>query len=313
MKKEHISFVVAVAILICLPQITFASWWSPTSWGIWNIIFGRSQVTDQTITPSTSTSSLQVDNATNTEVTSSQLINATTSSQTKIPRVRKTTPSIQKTIYCNGSSWNKCSTGESFVCPVTGDAYCQPLQVKTVITTTTQNIPTTSSSLSSTQSTPTNLIVGCASVKNFITNYKNTEQEITTGLQNASQGEIFLAPPNSATSLPYFQTAMTYFNSASASNMNNQTLTNIPFVQDLYAVQNTLTQEINDLTQATNMDEQIAVDGEDGVVGLQSLNASTQAMGLMQQAQNLNTTATQQITLVAQDAGSYFPLSACNP
>lgn len=31
----------------------------------------------------------------------------------------------QNSTYCNGKYWNQCSAGSSFVCPQSGDAYCQ--------------------------------------------------------------------------------------------------------------------------------------------------------------------------------------------
>ena len=50
--------------------------------------------------------------------------------QTQISQPQNTQPSGT---YCNGKYWNSCPSGQNFICPQSGDAYCQtPAQAQAV-------------------------------------------------------------------------------------------------------------------------------------------------------------------------------------
>lgn len=49
MKKYYKFFILLLVISFVVPQITFASWWNPFSWGIWNNIFHKTDTKTQVL------------------------------------------------------------------------------------------------------------------------------------------------------------------------------------------------------------------------------------------------------------------------
>jgi hypothetical protein len=41
MQKYFKYLIIALAVLVIVPQIAMAAWWNPASWGIWNKLFGK--------------------------------------------------------------------------------------------------------------------------------------------------------------------------------------------------------------------------------------------------------------------------------
>ena len=57
--KKYLPVLVMVTLIV--PSVAFASWWNPTSWGIWSFFFGGGNSTSsQVVVQSTSTTAIQV-------------------------------------------------------------------------------------------------------------------------------------------------------------------------------------------------------------------------------------------------------------
>ncbi len=139
MKKSFpkIVFIVALALFI-IPQVTFAAWWNPLSWGIFSSIFQTNPKVEiinttsqnQTLTDTSTTTKAEVTAPTSsvskTPIKSSPKVSAPVT----IPSVSVQAPQQPKPTgtLCNGTYWNSCPTGQNLVCPTTGDAYCQAPQ-----------------------------------------------------------------------------------------------------------------------------------------------------------------------------------------
>jgi len=123
MKTYKRAFVVLAASIFIIPQIAFAAWWNPFSWGIFSLIFGHNtDVPAQTAAISTADIAAIV--ASTTSRQSPNPINK----PPQIQSVAPVNPSPQpppNTTFCNGKYWNQCFSNSTFVCPKTGDAYCQ--------------------------------------------------------------------------------------------------------------------------------------------------------------------------------------------
>jgi hypothetical protein len=71
---------------------------------------------------------------------STQVQPAQNTPQTLAPQAVSQPPANSS--FCNGKYWSQCSAGSSFVCPQTGDAYCQTNTVTpTPSASVTQNVP----------------------------------------------------------------------------------------------------------------------------------------------------------------------------
>jgi len=158
MKFRNILFVVVLGLIIT-PQITFAAWWNPASWGIFSFLFssapksqtvststiilGRSDVSTTTDDqPIISTSTIATSTKQNNEVTTKSLpkvvkpvVNA------QIPQ-----PALTAGTLCNGKYYSECQSDQRLICPQNGNAYCQiPIQQPPVLVTATTSATTSPS------------------------------------------------------------------------------------------------------------------------------------------------------------------------
>jgi len=114
MNKKIIAIIFISSIV---PQISFASWWNPFSWNIWHKPFNNEQNKEDIQKLSITTSSSIVSNEPKTDITA------------KNPLEVKRPATSTDTVFCNNSYWNKCPNEQIFICPNTGDAYCQIKQI----------------------------------------------------------------------------------------------------------------------------------------------------------------------------------------
>ncbi len=84
---------VAIVIIASTTSSVFASWWNPTTWKI----FRR-------------------DN----KISVEQKIDNTTTSSQGLQNANE-----NNTLSCNGSKYSQCPSGQIFICPTTGDAFCE--------------------------------------------------------------------------------------------------------------------------------------------------------------------------------------------
>lgn len=136
-------YILIIAIVASSPSIALAAWWNPMSWGIFSFIFHTQPQVETTIM-ATSSNETGADISPNTTVSDSSTTISTEESSspvvtpvTKIikkvsptPPVTVQTQSPQQQIgtLCNGTYWKECPVGQNFICPSTGNAYCQPPQ-----------------------------------------------------------------------------------------------------------------------------------------------------------------------------------------
>ena len=142
MKNYQKLFTVMVLGMLIIPQVTFAAWWNPTSWGIFSFLFHPQPQVETIIPVASSTniatdvsSSTMVSNATTTATTTENLapvvtvpVKKTAKKTVSVPPVQ-TPQQVQQTgTLCNGSYWKECPVGQNLICPANGNAYCQPIQ-----------------------------------------------------------------------------------------------------------------------------------------------------------------------------------------
>lgn len=183
-KNRWVSVILISGLLgiLIVPQVAFASWWNPFTWGsaIWEMISSEpSEAKDQksvqkenvenlppmppvvikpnsraVVVPPVTQSKQQVTNPPVATVETWQELEAkdfvsadvkgwttqiitNASGEKRYYRkegtqwVRVNSEADFSTTLCNGVYWNACSTGQNFVCPATGKAYCQPPQQQT--------------------------------------------------------------------------------------------------------------------------------------------------------------------------------------
>lgn len=129
MDRKTKSFIsIFVITLLIVPQITFAAWWNPTTWKIWQI-FNRQNVETQVI------------EIAETEVVEEAEVATTEQKVEAPPQERQTAPPVQAPVVqtppvivptqqqnlrvCNGVTYtNTCGVGTEFFCPSSGQAYC---------------------------------------------------------------------------------------------------------------------------------------------------------------------------------------------
>ena len=142
MKNTQKFFIVAIVGILIIPQITFAAWWNPISWGIFSFIFHSNspqvEMVSTTTIPSDTAVNSAIDVVKPEVVTTTKSIptnKSTIKPSTKASATVTTTPppapvqTPQQTqptgTLCNGTYWNDCPVGQNLICPTTGNAYCQ--------------------------------------------------------------------------------------------------------------------------------------------------------------------------------------------
>ena len=136
MKNYQKLIIVTVLGIVIIPQVTFAAWWNPMSWNIFSFLFSKntqSEITPQTPSAeSTPTDTVIELNATTKSDTPSNTsekkpVKKASKSATLPPQVHNQTPEPSKPagVLCNGTYWDSCPSGERFVCPASGNAYCE--------------------------------------------------------------------------------------------------------------------------------------------------------------------------------------------
>ena len=123
------SLYTAIFLVTILPQIAFASWWNPFSWGIFQSVFHSKKETI-VIAP-------EVSSTKSTEVPFQAM--ASSSSSSTAPIVEESAVTL-----CNGQYYQKCPSGQLLVCPTDSkiDAYCSvPKAPQTRTTQTSEAVP----------------------------------------------------------------------------------------------------------------------------------------------------------------------------
>jgi hypothetical protein len=151
MKNYQRILAVTVLGMMIIPQVTFAAWWNPLSWGIFSFMFQNSEQTQMTTEVTTPTdvaasSTTEMSSTTSTSAVSTNTViskpippKVSAPAPTKSPSVKVQAPqAVQPTgTLCNGTYWNACPTGQNLICPQTGDAYCQlpqqPIQKQVIV------------------------------------------------------------------------------------------------------------------------------------------------------------------------------------
>ena len=141
-----------VFVMLVLPQITFAAWWNPSSWGLFSFIFGHQQQEQLVSTTTQNQTHTDLSTTTLMIVSESTTAVATTSAPAKKkivlpPKAEIQTPRSTEPVgvLCNGTYWNACPAGQNLVCPQSGDASCQVPQTPLQTNSVSQNHPATSS------------------------------------------------------------------------------------------------------------------------------------------------------------------------
>src|SRR3989344_7441828 len=157
--KIFLSIAIFAISLLIIPQMTFASWWKPNTWKIFN---RKSEVkTEQKIIATSTPNNVisQTEKATTTEkieqkseevkkpkaASSLADTSAKNNDQSKeIDKLKKEVEVLKQkvekqvnentkldispvsftpsdTVVCNGKYWTECPTGQKFYCPSTGD------------------------------------------------------------------------------------------------------------------------------------------------------------------------------------------------
>lgn len=206
MKKYFLT----IAFLVTIPSITLASWWNPFSWRIFsasvqtnpptqinNSVTSSNEVLARpTLTPASTTTSTTPVNKPASKVASNSpkpTVAPSTSSQVKQSTqskvieksnqpIKVSTPIIQTQTtgtLCNGTYWSQCPTGQKFICPQNGNAYCQLPQQPALQPQTTQQKQTTSRRPIS---TPAN------QVQNTVN--QSTKEVSSGGVQNSGSVQV---------------------------------------------------------------------------------------------------------------------------
>ncbi|MEI8328048.1 MAG: hypothetical protein WCG02_02830 [Candidatus Taylorbacteria bacterium] len=152
MKNPQKIFTLVIIGALIIPQVTFAAWWNPATWGIFSFIF-HTQPQVQTIITATSSGERSADISPNN--TLSDVNTSTTTDENHAPIVtapiKKTVKNVTPTAstppatvqpqsprqvqptgsLCNGTYYSSCPTGQNLICPQTGSAYCQVPQQPT--------------------------------------------------------------------------------------------------------------------------------------------------------------------------------------
>lgn len=113
-----------------LPNIAFASWWNPFTWFKSKKVESAPAVVEPQATNPSAQKKITVP-APDTSVSKKK-----ETPKAKATPVIKTEPTPQiapsptpsappNTTLCNGTYWNACQSGQDFVCPASGNAYCQ--------------------------------------------------------------------------------------------------------------------------------------------------------------------------------------------
>lgn len=131
MKKTLIA---AASLILLTPSIALAAWWNPFTW------FPPKIAPQISATSSVATTSRPVLNSfvatTTPKIVQKKIIPAPTLSNLKpsTSNISVTQTPVVKTpitatppnsTFCNGTYWTACPTGQNFVCPTSGNAYCQ--------------------------------------------------------------------------------------------------------------------------------------------------------------------------------------------
>lgn len=164
-------WILIILIAIAVPNITFASWWNPTTWSIFSFLFNStSDIQERT---STSTNS-SIDNS-------------------------------QNLLLCNGQNYTKCPTGQTFTCPKIGDAYCTVPKIpetKSAIETSVHTTPTQTNNKDEQDKTAieiynknraidvlSQIISSYTSLYNYIDSAINVMNNVNTSLLSLSNNE----------------------------------------------------------------------------------------------------------------------------
>lgn len=125
----------AASLILLTPSIALAAWWNPFTW------FPPKIVPPISATSSVATTSEKIIATTTPKVQkkiipvpipSSQNTSNVPVTQTPVVQTLTVTPPPNTTL-CNGTYYTPCVSGQNFVCPASGDGYCQ--------TPTTQSLP----------------------------------------------------------------------------------------------------------------------------------------------------------------------------
>jgi len=114
-------------ILLIVPQVAFAAWWNPFTWGIFSFLKKTPSHEQTTTTPNTSTKDWSVLANTENEMT----VSNDEKSKGVVEHEEKEKVQVPSdTTLCNGTPYTHCPSDQKFVCPKTGKAYCEiPPQV----------------------------------------------------------------------------------------------------------------------------------------------------------------------------------------
>ncbi|MDD3693858.1 MAG: hypothetical protein PHC89_00460 [Candidatus Pacebacteria bacterium] len=125
-KTKKFIFIFVITLLI-IPQVTFAVWWNPTTWKIWNIFMRQhteTQISETVKVPPTEESITIEQEDSEPFPSENQTTPTIQTSLVQVPTV--VIPSQQQDLReCNGITYtNTCSIGTEFFCPSSGQAYC---------------------------------------------------------------------------------------------------------------------------------------------------------------------------------------------
>ena len=187
-------YLLVITVLFAIPSITFAAWWNPLSWHIFSSLSQTSpQVQVTSTTPSSSKVVTRVATSTATVKPAIKKVAQKVSQPAVTPSTQSQTQQPTQPIgtLCNGTYWNTCPAGQNFICPQSGNAYCQlPQQPVAVVQTPQQNQGVTSQPIS----------VPVTRVQNTINHVIQNQQPVQHVIQNNTQTNVAVTPANTASS-----------------------------------------------------------------------------------------------------------------
>ena len=124
MKKYYLLFVV----ILLVPSFAYASWWNPFSWNWFG--YSENSAPQTQIAPNNASLKLDAKDLSTTQYETPtkptpEKKQSPTKQQDVVKQTRQAEQPTPNSTFCNGKYWNDCASGNKFICPTGGDAFCQ--------------------------------------------------------------------------------------------------------------------------------------------------------------------------------------------